>query len=252
MTNFSSPLIYVFFVRTKDHVHTVLPVTDFVSVGSESSTHSYLPHYGVRQGSDVILPCIYYTLFFRVMSSKVMICRIIFTPMTARYTCPFTVTGEPEYSKSKRVSLTPVVGREPIGFFVRTKDHVHTVLPVTDFVSVGSESSTHSYLPHYGVRQGSDVILPCIYYTLFFRVMSSKVMICRIIFTPMTARYTCPFTVTGEPEYSKSKRVSLTPVVGREPIGSNSITKKTQVVSFWPFERLSLPLSAAKLRLRNQ
>ena len=31
----------------------------------------------------VILPCIYYTLFFRVMSSKVMICRIIFTPMTA-------------------------------------------------------------------------------------------------------------------------------------------------------------------------
>ena len=31
----------------------------------------------------VILPCIYYTLFFRVMSSKVMIYRIIFTPMTA-------------------------------------------------------------------------------------------------------------------------------------------------------------------------
>ena len=74
------------------------------------------------------------------------------------------------------------------------------------------------------------VILPCIYYTLFFRVMSSKVMICRILFTPMTARYTCPFTVTGEPGYSKSKRVSLTPVVGWEPIGSNSITKK---LSFW-------------------
>ena len=62
------------------------------------------------------------------------------------------------------------------------------------------------------------------------------------------SKYTCPFTVTGEPEYSESKRVSLTPVVGWEPIGSNSITKKN-----WAFgvERLSLPPSAAKLRLRH-
>ena len=69
---------------------------------------------GLPKDPHLVLSFIYYTLHLWVMSSNVMICRVICMPMTARYTCPFSlhvlVSLNTPNLRWKRVSLMSIVG----------------------------------------------------------------------------------------------------------------------------------------------